>query len=339
LVGRRHELKVLSSFLDDVRGRNSRVLVMVGGPGVGKTALFDRFRARATGCRVEVGAGVESEMELPFAGLHQLLTPMLGGIGRLPAPQREALQTAFGISSGSAPDRFLVGLATLSLLSDHAEAEPLCCFIDDLHWLDRASAQVLAFVGRRLRADSVGLLFASRARFQELAGFDELRVDGLAEPDARTLLDSVLPTPLDARMRDRIIAEADGNPLALSVGITCVQDLYSLLDRSGEPILELCREHGLAWVPFFPLGSAFQGMAAKVTEHPAVVAQAAALGATPAQVGLAWLLAHDPHILLIPGTSNLDHLAENVAAGDIRLGPETTSTLNGLGTTARPAAL
>ena len=215
LVGRRHELEVLSSFLDDVRGGHGRVLVMVGGPGVGKTALFDRFRDRATGCRVEVGAGVESEMELPFAGLHQLLTPMLGRVERLPAPQREALQTAFGINSGSAPDRFLVGLATLSLLSDYAETKPLCCFIDDLHWLDRASVQVLAFVGRRLRADSVGLLFASRAHFQELAGFEELRVDGLAEPDARTLLDSVLPTPLDARIRDRVIAEADGNPLAL----------------------------------------------------------------------------------------------------------------------------
>jgi DNA-binding CsgD family transcriptional regulator len=215
LVGRRHELEVLSSFLDDVRSGNGRVLVMVGGPGVGKTALFDHLRARAAGFRVETGAGVESEMELPFAGLHQLLAPMLGGIGRLPAPQREALQTAFGISSGAAPDRFLVGLATLSLLSDHAEAEPLCCFIDDLHWLDRASVQVLAFVGRRLRADPVGVLFASRASLRELAGFDELRVDGLAEADARTLLDSVLPTPLDARIGDRVIAEADGNPLAL----------------------------------------------------------------------------------------------------------------------------
>jgi hypothetical protein len=214
-VGRRRELEVLSSFLDDVRGGNGPVLVMVGGPGVGKTALFDHLRARATGFRVETGTGVESEMELPFAGLHQLLTPMLGGIERLPAPQRESLQTAFGISSGAAPDRFLVGLATLSLLSDHAEAEPLCCFIDDLHWLDRASAQVLAFVGRRLRADQVGLLFASRARLRELAGFDELRIDGLAEADARTLLDSVLTTPLDARIRDRVIAEADGNPLAL----------------------------------------------------------------------------------------------------------------------------
>jgi DNA-binding CsgD family transcriptional regulator len=188
---------------------------MVGGPGTGKTALFDHLRARTTGCRVVTGAGVESEMELPFAGLHQLLAPMLEGIERLPAPQREALQTAFGISSGAAPDRFLVGLATLGLLSDHVEAEPLCCFIDDLHWLDRASAQVLAFVGRRLRADPVGLLFASRASLRELAGFDELRIDGLAEPDAKTLLDSVLTTPLDARIRDRVIAEADGNPLAL----------------------------------------------------------------------------------------------------------------------------
>jgi DNA-binding CsgD family transcriptional regulator len=216
-VGRRHELNVLSSFLDDVRGGNGRVLVIVGGPGVGKTALFDqlRVRARATGFRVETGAGVESEMELPFAGLHQLLAPMLAGIERLPAPQREALATAFGIDSGSTPDRFLVGLATLSLLSDLAETEPLCCFIDDLHWLDHASMQVLAFVGRRLRADPVGLLFASRAPFAELAEFGEIGLDGLPEPDARTLLDSVLTTPLDARIRDRVIAEAEGNPLAL----------------------------------------------------------------------------------------------------------------------------
>jgi aryl-alcohol dehydrogenase-like predicted oxidoreductase len=124
---------------------------------------------------------------------------------------------------------------------------------------------------------------------------------------------------------------------ALPAGIVCVQNPYSVLDRSYEPMLELCREHGLAWVPFFPLGSGFPGLGAKVAEHPAVVAVAGALGAAPAQVGLAWLLAHDPRILLIPGTSSLDHLAENVAAGDIRLGPETMSTLNGLAAPARPA--
>jgi pyridoxine 4-dehydrogenase len=123
---------------------------------------------------------------------------------------------------------------------------------------------------------------------------------------------------------------------ALPTGIACVQNAYSLLDRSGEPILELCREHGLAWVPFFPLGSGFPGVGAKVAEHPAVVAAAVALGVTPAQVGLAWLLAHDPGTLLIPGTSSLDHVAENAAAGDIRLGPGTMDALNGLAAPARP---
>jgi DNA-binding CsgD family transcriptional regulator len=215
LVGRHQELAVLRSFVADVRAGRGRVLVMVGDPGTGKTALFEHLRAGLAGCRMETGSGVESEMELPFAGLHQLLAPMLGGMRRLPAPQREALQAAFGISAGPAPDGFLIALATLSLLSDYAEAEPLCCFVDDLHWLDRASARVLSFAGRRLRADSVGLLFATRARLPELAGFDELSVGGLAEPDARLLLDSVLTTPLDPRVRDRVIAEAGGNPLAL----------------------------------------------------------------------------------------------------------------------------
>jgi hypothetical protein len=215
LVGRRRELAVLDSFLEDVRGGQGRVLVMTGGPGVGKTALADHLRARVAGCRVGSVVGVESELELPFAALHQLLGPMLGGIERLPGPQREALQTAFGISPGAAPDRFLLGLATLGLLSDTAGSEPLCCFIDDLHWVDQASVQVLAIVGRRLHADSVGLLFASRAESPELSGFARLRVDGLPEPDAKALLDSVLTSPLDARIRDRVVAEAEGNPLAL----------------------------------------------------------------------------------------------------------------------------
>ena len=186
-----------------------------GEPGVGKTALLDYLAEQASGCRVAHAAGVESEMELVYAGLHQLLTPMLGRLERLPVPQANALRTAFGLSSGSAPDRFLVGLATLSLLADAAEEHPLVCVVDDAQWLDRASAQVLAFAARRLEAESVGLVFAARVPSDELAGLPELAVEGLGEADARALLDSVLTGPLDPRVHGRIVAEAGGNPLAL----------------------------------------------------------------------------------------------------------------------------
>ena len=186
-----------------------------GEPGVGKTALLDYLVEQASGCRVVRAAGVQSEMELAFAGLHQLLAPMLDRLERLPVPQRDALRTAFGVSPGPAPDRFFVGLAVLSLLSDVAEEQPLICVVDDEQWLDRASAQVLAFVARRLEAESVGLVFAARAPSDELAGLPELVVEGLREGDARALLDSVLTAPLDARVRDQIVAETRGNPLAL----------------------------------------------------------------------------------------------------------------------------
>jgi DNA-binding CsgD family transcriptional regulator len=189
--------------------------VVRGDPGVGKTALLDYLVARASGCRVAHAAGVESEMELVYAGLHQLLTPMLGRLERLPAPQANALRTAFGLSSGPAPDRFLVGLATLSLLAEVAEEHPLVCLVDDAQWLDRASAQVLGFAARRLAAESVGMVFAARVAGEELAGLPELVVEGLEEADARALLDSVLTGPLDPRVHGRIVAEAGGNPLAL----------------------------------------------------------------------------------------------------------------------------
>ena len=191
------------------------VLVVRGEPGVGKTALLDYLAEQASGCRVAHAAGVESEMELAYAGLHQLLTPMLGRLERLPDPQADALRTAFGLRSGSAPDRFLVGLATLSLLAEVAEEHPLVCLVDDAQWLDRASAQVLAFAARRLEAESVGVVFAARVPGDELAGLPELVVEGLEEADARALLDSVLTGPLDPRVRGRIVAEAEGNPLAL----------------------------------------------------------------------------------------------------------------------------
>jgi len=188
---------------------------MRGEPGVGKTVLLDYLAGRASGCRVAQAAGVQSEMELAFAGLHQLCAPMLDHAESLPVPQREALRTAFGLSAGPVPDRFLVGLAVLGLLSETAEERPLICMVDDQQWLDHASAQALGFAARRLAADPVGLVFAARVPGKDVAGLPELVVEGLAERDARALLESVLTGPLDARVRDRIIADAHGNPLAL----------------------------------------------------------------------------------------------------------------------------
>ena len=182
---------------------------------MGKTALLDHLAGQASGCRVARAAGVQSEMELAFAGLHQLCAPMLDRLERLPGPQREALAIAFGVGAGPAPDRFLVALAVLGLLSEVAGEQPLVCLVDDQQWLDRASAQVLGFVARRLGAESVGLVFAARVPGQELAGLPELAVEGLGEGDARALLDSVLTGPLDGRVRDQIVAETRGNPLAL----------------------------------------------------------------------------------------------------------------------------
>ena len=145
-------------------------------------------------------------MELAFAALHQLCAPMLDNLQRVPAPQRDAVRTAFGMSSGPAPDRFLVGLGVLSLLSEVAEEQPLVCLVDDEQWLDRASAQILGFVARRLMAESVGVVFAVRIPSSELAGLEELRVEGLQEADARTLLDSVLTGPLDPQVRDQVVS-------------------------------------------------------------------------------------------------------------------------------------
>ena len=182
---------------------------------LGKTALLDHLARQASGCRVVRTAGVQSEMELAFAGLHQLCAPMLDQLEAIPVPQREAMRIALGLSGGPAPDRFLVSLAVLSLLSEMAAEQPLVCVIDDEHWLDQASAQALGFVARRLAADPVGLVFATWVPGEELSGLPELAVEGLPESDARTLLDSVLAGPLDARVRDQMVAETRGNPLAL----------------------------------------------------------------------------------------------------------------------------
>ncbi|HEY7069279.1 MAG TPA: AAA family ATPase [Acidimicrobiales bacterium] len=217
LRGRQDETARLDRLLAGIRAGESQVLVVRGEAGVGKTALLDYLAERATGCRIARAAGVESEMELPFAGLHQLCAPMLPGLGQLPEPQRDALGTALGLATGEAPDRFLVGLALLGLLSDASAGRPLVCIVDDAQWLDRASAQVLAFAARRLLAEPVAVVFAVREprEDRELAGLPDLAVRGLRDGDARALLESVTPARLDPRVRDRIVAEARGNPLAL----------------------------------------------------------------------------------------------------------------------------
>ena len=215
LTGRRAECVVLDRLMAAVRTGESRALVVHGEPGVGKTALLQYLAGQASGCRVARAGGVQSEMELAFAVLHQLCAPMLDRLERLPAPQRDALRTAFGLSAGPAPDRFLIGLAALGLLSEVAGDRPLVCIVDDEQWLDSASAQVLAFVARRLGAESVGLVFGARVPTGDLAGLPELVVRGLREDDARALLASALTGPMDGRVRDQVIAEAHGNPLAL----------------------------------------------------------------------------------------------------------------------------
>jgi DNA-binding CsgD family transcriptional regulator len=215
LRGRAAEVKVLAGLVAAVRSGQSRVLVVRGEPGTGKTALLDELAARASDCQVVRVSGLQSEMEFAFAGLHQVLAPMLDRLERLPAPQAEALRTVFGISAGPPPDRFLVALAVLSLLAETAADRPLVCVIDDEHWLDQASAQALGFAARRLAADPVALVFGARLPGPELDGLPELVVGGLADADARALLDAALTGPLDPRVRDQVVAEAGGNPLAL----------------------------------------------------------------------------------------------------------------------------
>jgi DNA-binding CsgD family transcriptional regulator len=217
LLGRGGECAAIDEMIEAVRGGESRTLVIRGEPGVGKTALLDYAADRAPGRRVARAAGVQAEIEFAFAGLHQLCMPMLHRLDVLPAPQRDALRAAFGMHNGGAPDRFLVGLAVLGLLSDMAADQPLVCVVDDAQWLDQGSAQALAFVARRLFAESVAIVFAVREPSEErnLAGLPEILLEGLSDDDARALLASVIRSPLDERVRDRIIAETRGNPLAL----------------------------------------------------------------------------------------------------------------------------
>jgi DNA-binding CsgD family transcriptional regulator len=240
LIGRSAECRLLDEFLDGVRAHESRTLVIVGESGVGKSTLLRYAEESAAGFRVQRAVGVESEMELAFAALHQLCAPMLDHLERLPPPQREALAMVLGLTDGSAPDRFLLGLAVLGLLSEAAAEQPLLCVIDDAQWVDRASAQTLAFVARRVSAESVGILFASRDPGEELMSLPTLRLRGLDHNAARELLLSAVGSPMDERVRERIIAETRGNPLAL------VQ-----LPR-GLTALELAGGFGLREAPSLP---------------------------------------------------------------------------------------
>jgi len=215
LLGRQREREVLGRLLDTARGGDGGVLVIHGEPGVGKTALLEWTVKEARQMRVLRTVGVEGEMEFPFAALQQLCSPVLDHAEPLPDPQRDALGVAFGLSAGQAPNPFLVGLAALGLLSEAAQQRPLLCAVDDAQWLDRASARALAFVARRLLAERIAFVFAAREPGEALAGLPELRVEPLGHRDARALLESVLPAPLDEHVLDRIVLETHGNPLAL----------------------------------------------------------------------------------------------------------------------------
>jgi DNA-binding CsgD family transcriptional regulator len=241
LLGRRNERKILDDLLAGVRGGRSAAIVVHGEAGIGKTALLEYALRGASGCQIARAAGVESEMEMAFGGLHQVCAPFLDRVDRLPDPQRNAIGTAFGLNTAAPPDRFLVGLAVLSLLADVAEERPLVCLIDDAQWLDQVSAQTLAFVARRILAERVALLFATRdaPEGHPLTGLPRLELAGLNNDDASTLLDSATPGPLDVRIRDRILAETRGNPLGLLElprSLTAAEMASGLLHPDAQPL-------------------------------------------------------------------------------------------------------
>ncbi|MEV6823892.1 AAA family ATPase [Amycolatopsis sp. NPDC051102] len=234
LIGRHSECATLDRLLAAARSERGQVLVLRGEAGIGKTALLEYADAQAREFRVARAAGVEAEQVMAYAGLHQLCAPFLDRLDRLPEPQRDALGTAFGLSSGARPTRFLVGLAVLTLLADVAEDQPLLCLVDDVQWLDRMSALVLTFVARRLLAERIAVVFAVRDGGPEpdLAGLPELAVGGLGEAESDALLASVLKGPMDSRVRDRIIAETHGNPLALLE----LPRAWTAADGVGQPV-------------------------------------------------------------------------------------------------------
>ena len=217
LLGRAAECAALDRLMSEVVAGASRVIVLRGEAGVGKTALLEYLAARVADWRLARAVGIESEMELAYSGLHQLCVPLLDDLDRLPAPQRQALATVLGQSLGPAPDRFLVALATLTLFAEAADRKPLACLVDDAQWLDRASAEVISFVGRRLLADRVALVCTARTGVGDevLTGLPTLPIDGLHASDARALLLENLRAPIEAAICDQIISESHGNPLAI----------------------------------------------------------------------------------------------------------------------------
>ena len=215
LRGRSRECAQLDDLVSGVRCGEGRALVLTGDAGIGKTALLEYLVESASDLAVVRAVGVESEMELAFATLHQLCGPMLSHLERLPSPQVDALEVVFGLNAGAPPDQFLVGLAVLGLFSEMADERPLLCVVDDADWVDRASALALSFVARRLVAEPVGMVFAAREPGEDLTHIPELVVRGLPDSDAEALLSSTVPFRLDERVRERIIAETGGNPLAL----------------------------------------------------------------------------------------------------------------------------
>jgi len=238
LLGRASECALLDDVISGVRRGEGRSLVLRGEAGIGKTALLEYLVDCAPDLTVLRAVGVESEMELAYAGLHQLCVPILDRRPGLPQPQRQALETVFGLGSGAAPDPFLVGLAVLSLFSEVSEESCVLCVVDDAQWLDHASALTLAFVARRLLADPVGIVFAAREPGQELRTLPQLELNGLVNGDARALLSSAVMFELDAEIRDRIVAETRGNPLALlelPQGLTATQLAggFGLVDAEG----------------------------------------------------------------------------------------------------------
>src|SRR6516164_9855832 len=218
LLDRVTETAALAGVLAAVRGGLIRVLVVRGDAGIGKTALLEWAGGQAHDMQLARVAGIQAETGMGFAGLHQLLVPFLGGLDGLPGPQRQALESAFGLVTGPAPDRFLVGLAALTLLTDAAAAQPVLCLVDDAQWLDQVSVEVLGFIARRLYADRVGMVFAVRegeGQPAALAGLPELMLGGLPEQAAGELLATSVGAPVDGRVSARVVADVAGNPLAL----------------------------------------------------------------------------------------------------------------------------
>ena len=282
LVNRVQETAALNGLLDAVRRGMSGTLVLRGEAGIGKTALLERAVSSASGFRVVRALGIESEMELVFAGLHQIVAPFLPHLDRLPAPQRDALASAFGLIAGRPPDRFQVGLATLTLLADAASEQPLLCIVDDTQWLDLESAEVLAFVARRV-ADRIGLLFAVREpaeRRVPLIGLPELHIGGLLADDVRSLLATIVAGPLDGQVSERIISETDGNPLAileLTAELTPRQLLSAALLPEPLPIGNRLQQRFLRQVGDLPADTQTFLLlaAAEASGDPAVVWRAA----------------------------------------------------------------